>query len=94
VIRIALDSGDREAGAGGPVDLGASPREVDLIDLDRALEELAELDPELVFLVELRYFGGLTIEETAAAMDTSPATVKRGWTAARAWLHGRLDPAG
>ena len=64
--------------------------DLDLIDLDQALEELAEMDPELSRLVELRFFAGLTIEETAAALSVSPATVKREWATARAWLHRRL----
>jgi len=59
---------------------------IDLIALDRALDELATLDPEQSRIVELRYFGGLSVEETAAALDVSPATVKRHWAVARAWL--------
>ena len=62
------------------------PRGVDVIALDEALTRLTGLYPEQGRLVELRYFGGLTIEETGEAMDTSPATVKRQWTVARAWL--------
>jgi len=66
---------------------GASPpRGVDVIALDEALTRLTSLYPEQGRLVELRYFGGLTIEETGEAMDTSPATVKRQWMVARAWL--------
>ncbi len=61
-----------------------------LIDLDRALTELAEFDPDQAKLVELRYFGGLTIEETADVMGVSPATVKREWSVARAWLFDRV----
>jgi RNA polymerase sigma factor (TIGR02999 family) len=60
--------------------------EVDLLVLDNALSTLAELDPQQSRIVELRYFGGLSIEETAAALDISPATVKRDWAMARAWL--------
>ena len=59
---------------------------IDLIALDRALSELAALDADQARIVELRYFGGLSVEETAEAMGTSPATVKRHWTIARAWL--------
>lgn len=62
-------------------------REVDLVALDDALKELAQLDPMQSRIVELRFFGGLTIEETAEALRTSPATVKREWTLAKAWLH-------
>lgn len=59
---------------------------IDLIALDRALDDLAALDADQARIIELRYFGGLSVEETAEAMGTSPATVKRHWTIARAWL--------
>ena len=59
---------------------------VDHIALDRALTDLAAIDPHQAKIVELRYFGGLSVEETAASLDISPATVKRHWTIARAWL--------
>ena len=65
-------------------------RSIDLVALDEALERLAALDPEQARLVELRFFGGLTVEETAEAMNISPATVKRHWTMARAWLAREL----
>jgi RNA polymerase sigma factor (TIGR02999 family) len=58
-----------------------------LLALDEALKSLAVIDPQQERLVELRYFGGLTIEETAEVMDLSPATIKREWAMARAWLH-------
>jgi len=58
-----------------------------LLRLDDALTALASFDPDKARLVELRYFAGLTIEETADILDTSPATVKREWALARAWLH-------
>jgi RNA polymerase sigma factor (TIGR02999 family) len=61
-----------------------------LLALDEALKALAEIDPEQSRIVELRYFGGLTIEETAEVMKTSPATIKREWAMARAWLHQAL----
>ncbi|MBW8896052.1 MAG: sigma-70 family RNA polymerase sigma factor [Acidobacteria bacterium] len=64
---------------------------IDLLALDEALERLAAIDPEQARLVELRFFGGLTVEETAAAMDISPATVKRHWTIASAWLARELE---
>jgi RNA polymerase sigma factor (TIGR02999 family) len=64
---------------------------VDILALDRALENLAALDPEQARLVELRFFGGLTVEETAEAMSISPATVKRHWAIARAWLARELE---
>jgi len=69
------------------------PREVDLLDLDRALQRLGELDPDQERVVELRYFGGLTIEETAEALGSSAATVKRDWHSARAWLFAELGGA-
>jgi RNA polymerase sigma factor (TIGR02999 family) len=62
----------------------------DLLALDEALTRLADLDPQQARIVELRYFGGLTIEETAEELGVSPATVKRGWSVARAWLHREL----
>lgn len=65
---------------------------VDVLELDAALEKLAALDPHQAKIVELRYFGGLTVEEAAEALDISPATVKRHWTIARAWLRKELDP--
>ena len=71
----------------------AAERPIDVIALDAALERLAALDPHQARIVELRYFGGLSIEETADAMGISPATVKRHWAVARAWLAKELDPA-
>jgi RNA polymerase sigma factor (TIGR02999 family) len=64
---------------------------IDLVALDDALNRLAALDPLQARIVELRYFGGLTVEETAAAVKLSPATVKRHWTLARAFLKKALD---
>jgi RNA polymerase sigma factor (TIGR02999 family) len=62
----------------------------DILALDAALSRLAALDPQLAHLVELRYFGGLTIDETALALAVSDATVKRAWRRARAFLHREL----
>ena len=62
-----------------------------LLDLDAALKELASLDPDQARVVELRYFGGLTIEETAEVLRISPATVKREWSTARIWLYDRIN---
>jgi RNA polymerase sigma factor (TIGR02999 family) len=70
----------------------ASP-EVDVVELDEALTRLATFDPERSRLVELRYFTGLTIEETAEVLGVSPAKVKRDWVAARAWLRRELSAA-
>jgi RNA polymerase sigma factor (TIGR02999 family) len=66
-------------------------RELDLVKLDDALTELSRLDAQQGRIVELRYFGGLSIEETAQVLDISPATVKRDWATARIWLHRELD---
>jgi RNA polymerase sigma-70 factor, ECF subfamily len=65
--------------------------EVDLIAVHEALEELARLDPQQARVVELKFFGGLTIEETAEAMGVGHATVERDWKMARAWLRKKLD---
>ena len=61
-----------------------------LLDLDRALSELEEFDEQQCRIVELRYFAGLTIEETAAVLHLSASTVKRDWEIARTWLYQRL----
>lgn len=65
-------------------------REAELLDLDEALERLAALDPRQARVVECRFYGGMSIDETAEALDVSPATVKREWTVARAWLNREL----
>jgi RNA polymerase sigma factor (TIGR02999 family) len=65
--------------------------EVDLIALDDALNELERIDAQQRKIVELRYFGGLSIEETAQVLGVSPATVKRDWRMARAWLYRELS---
>jgi RNA polymerase sigma factor (TIGR02999 family) len=70
---------------------GDDPGGVDVLALDEALTRLAALDPAHAKVVELRYFGGLTVEETAEAMEISPATVKRHWAIARAWLRRELS---
>jgi len=64
---------------------------VDLVALDDALHELAKLDPQQCRIVELRFFGGLSIEETSRVLGVSPATVKRRWTTARIWLHDEIS---
>jgi RNA polymerase sigma factor (TIGR02999 family) len=66
------------------------PDEVDLIALDAALDRLSALNERQAKIVELRYFGGLGVEEAAEALGISPATVKRDWTLARAWLKREL----
>ena len=71
----------------------AGDGDLDVLALHDALERLARLDPEQARLVELRYFGGLGIEDTADALGVSPATVKREWAVARAWLRRELAGA-
>jgi len=66
-------------------------RDLDLVGLDTALLKLAELDADKSRVVELRFFGGLTVEQTAAALGVSPSTVARDWQFARVWLHRELS---
>ena len=70
--------------------VAAEEKGVDLIALDEALNKLTELDKQQARVVELRYFSGLSLEETAEALHVSRATVARDWEAARAWLHREL----
>jgi RNA polymerase sigma factor (TIGR02999 family) len=67
------------------------PSRVDVIALDRAMTALAAFDAQQARVVELRFFGGLTVEETAEALGISPATVKRDWTVAKAWLMRAIE---
>jgi RNA polymerase sigma factor (TIGR02999 family) len=69
---------------------GSMPRELDIISIDKALNELAMADPRQAQIVELRFFGGLTHEEIASTLDISVRTVKRQWRLVRAWLHQRI----
>jgi RNA polymerase sigma-70 factor, ECF subfamily len=78
--RVTLD--ENLAPATGP--------SVDLLEIDAALGRLAELDARQARVVELRFFGGLNVEETASVLGIGSATVKRDWTLARAWLHREL----
>jgi RNA polymerase sigma factor (TIGR02999 family) len=64
----------------------ARPRDAELIALDDALDSLAKLDPRKARIVEMRFFGGLTVEETASVLKLSPETIMRHWKLARAWL--------
>lgn len=98
VDRARRRSAAKRGGAAERVTLSNLPaREgemsVNLVALDAALERLAALDPVQARLVELRYFGGLTIEETADVLGSSPATVKRAWASARAFLFAELSGA-
>ena len=83
-VRVTFDPG-----------LTPAPEPLDVEALDEALTRLAAFDPDLARVVEVRFFGGLSIEETGEALDVSPATVKRRWTLAKAWLArelGRENP--
>jgi RNA polymerase sigma factor (TIGR02999 family) len=79
---VSLDDGESISISGAP--------DLDIIALNDALLELAALDPVRARMIELRFFGGLTTDETAETMGVSAATVTRGWRLARAWLHHRL----
>ncbi|MEP7308644.1 MAG: ECF-type sigma factor [Acidobacteriota bacterium] len=83
-VRVTLDAGL----------IAADSRSLDFEALDEALTRLAALDPDLAHLVDVRFFGGLSIEEAAEALGVSPATVKRRWALARAWLARELAPPG
>jgi len=74
-------------------DASSQPEEMTILELHDALEKLEALDPDQARIVELRYFTGLNIEETAEALGISPATVKREWAVARAWLRRELSDA-
>ena len=80
VTRVAVD--DSIADVAGP--------EIDVLALDQSLERLAALDARQSRIVELRFFGGLTVEETAEVLQVSPATIKNDWRLAKAWLYGEL----
>lgn len=69
----------------------AEARTTDLVALDDAMDALARLDPRKVQVVEMRFFGGLSVEETAEVLKVSPVTVMRDWSTARAWLHRELN---
>jgi RNA polymerase sigma factor (TIGR02999 family) len=79
---VVVTSLDDHAVAAGP--------SVDVVALNDALERLATVDPQQCRVVELRFFAGLSVEETAEAIGISPATVKRDWSTAKAWLHHEL----
>jgi RNA polymerase sigma factor (TIGR02999 family) len=83
--RVPLDA------AIGEAVLMSTPRAAELLALDEALDELAKLDPRKSRVVELRYFGGLSLEETAEVLEVSLMTVRRDWRAAKAWLFRRIN---
>lgn len=72
-------------------DIAHTEPKIELIALNMAMEELAEIDPERAKIVEMRYFGGMSLGDIAEVLDLSEATVKRRWAVTRAWLQDRLD---
>ena len=89
--RVTLDDANAANVEAGFKRAESEPGDIDVLALDEALRKLAALDDELARIVELRYFGGLTVEETAEVVGVSPATVKRQWTLARVWLKRALE---
>ena len=87
----AKRQGDAERVAVGETPGGSAPLQLDILALNRSLDDLTALDPQQARVVELRYFGGLSIEETAEVIGVSPATVKREWVAARLWLLRHME---
>jgi RNA polymerase sigma factor (TIGR02999 family) len=92
--RAAKRGGSRVRVTLGDAIAAEGDESLDLLSLDEALNKLSQLDPQQTRIVELRFFGGLSIEETAEALRVSPATVKRGWTMAKAWLKRELGKDG
>jgi RNA polymerase sigma-70 factor, ECF subfamily len=74
-------------------DVAGSEATIDVLALHESLERLAALDPQLAHIVELRFFGGLTVEETAETLKISTATIKRNWSMAKAWLRNEMEKA-
>jgi RNA polymerase sigma factor (sigma-70 family) len=72
------------------IDVASERPGVEVLALDQALARLAAMDPQQEHIVEMRFFAGLTIEETATALDISPDTVRREWSMAKAWLYRSL----
>lgn len=89
----AKRGGGRRAAALEESMLVSAERSEELLALDQALTDLEHREPRLARIVECRCFGGLTVDETAAALEISPATVKRGWSLARTWLYRALRTA-
>ena len=75
------------------LDASGGERDVNLVALDDALNRLAGMDPQKSKIVELRFFGGLSVEETAEVLGVSAPTVKRQWRMAKAWLYGQVKPS-
>ena len=82
--RVSLSQGD----------VAAPDKEIDVLALHEALHRLASFDPRKGQLVELRFFGGMNVEETAKVLGIAPITVKREWSKARAWLYNELRTEG
>jgi RNA polymerase sigma factor (TIGR02999 family) len=96
--RVAKKRGGLKVALEGEMALAtAAPEEADILTVDRLLTDLQALDPQQARIVELRFFAGLTVEETAEALEISKATVKRDWAVAKAWMtiemaRGRPEP--
>ena len=88
--RAAKRGGQWRRVALGKIDVGTSPRDLDLVALDDALTSLALVDERQCRVVELRFLGGLSVEETASVLEVSSRTVELDWRMARAWLRQRL----
>jgi RNA polymerase sigma factor (TIGR02999 family) len=82
-VRVSFDKADVASGDDS----------IDMLALHDSLDRLAVLDPQLAHIVELRFFGGLTVEETAETLGSSPATIKRNWSMAKAWLRNEMEKA-
>jgi RNA polymerase sigma-70 factor (ECF subfamily) len=90
----AKRGGAKEAVALDEAFVFSEEKSAELLAVDEAMQGLAKLDPRQSKVVEMRFFGGLTVEETAEALGISPITVKRDWSLARAWLYGELERQG
>ena len=88
-LAVKRGSGVRNEPLDAAITVAVAP-DLDLLAVDLALNELSSFDPARARIVELRYFGGLTVEETAEVLGISAASVNRDWSAARAWLYHRL----
>jgi RNA polymerase sigma-70 factor, ECF subfamily len=97
LVDYARQRGREKRGAGVTItsldeNAAAPETAVDIVALDEALERLAAVDPQQGRVIELRFFAGLSVEETAEALGISPATVKRDWATAKLWLYNELKP--